>query len=124
MKLLTNEEVANKRGRQAEDNDQDVGDGEIHNEVVGNGAHARGAQHDGNDEAVADQAHQKDKDIGDTVDNGHGQRVAVEWIEAEVPVPVELFPAQHTVIVRSGGGGRDEARRGRRHVQQVGVVCG
>lgn len=86
--LLTHKDVADKRGGQTEDNDQDVGNGQVDNEVVGDSAHTRSTQDDGDDKAVADESDDEHHDVGHTVDNGHCQRVAIERIEAKVHTSV------------------------------------
>lgn len=58
--VLTDKDVAHKRGGQTEHDDQDISNSEVHNEEVGNSAHSRAAVHDGDHEAVTHQAHDED----------------------------------------------------------------
>jgi len=97
--LLTDKDVGGERGREAEDDDEDVGERQVDDEVVGDRPHSGRAEDDGDDEAVADEADGEDDQVGDAVDGRHGRRVAVH----------ELGPRGVRLV-------RRRRRRSRRHV--------
>lgn len=53
-------DIGDHRGRQANKNDEEVADGQVHDEYVSDGAHVRVLGHDDDDEQVADDADHED----------------------------------------------------------------
>lgn len=77
LRLLTDIDVGQQRGGQTEDEHQDVGHGQIDDEVVGDVAHARRPTDDGHHQQVADQSHQEHHGVREAVDGRHGGAVPV-----------------------------------------------
>lgn len=97
--------VVHQRRRHAEDANQQVTDGEVEDEQVGDGAHIFAAQHHEAHHAVAHHAHQENEQVGDGEDGSHGGLVEVEVDRGDVETGGSIF-------LRSRGVGRAGAVRG------------
>lgn len=75
---LTRDYVVHQRCWHAEDANQQVANGEVEDEQVGDRAHVFAAQDDETHHAVAQHAHQENEEVGDGEDGGHGGLVEVE----------------------------------------------
>ena len=74
---LTCDEVVHQRGGNAEDSYQQVADGQVEDEEVGDGAHATVPQHDEAHQDISHHAQQEDEEVGQDVARGDVQRVRV-----------------------------------------------
>lgn len=79
--ILTDEYVGKKSSRDAEDHDEDICDGEVDDEEVGDGPHAWSPEYNGNDQAIPDKPDDEDHKIRDTInrcqDRGMSVKVAL-----------------------------------------------
>lgn len=96
--ILTNENVWEESRRNAEDDDEDVGDGEVHDEEIGDGPHPRSAEDHGDHKAVADEADDEDEEVRDAVDGGQRRRVPVQVVRVLGPVPVGQIRVEFTRV--------------------------
>lgn len=78
--VLTDEDVAHQRGRQAENDHKHIGHRKIDDEKIGDGAHAGRPVYDGDDKTVADETDHEDDHIRHAVDRRHCHAVPVESI--------------------------------------------
>lgn len=108
--ILTDEDVAHQRSRQAEDNDEDVGHREIDDEEIGDGPHAGRSVYHSDNATIADQADHENDDIGHAVNRCHGHAVPVEPIGCVLDRRQVFAGVEQTVglVLHSG------ARTGRR----------
>lgn len=88
---LTCYDVVHQRGWHAKDADQQVADGKVEDEEVGDGAHVLAAQHDEAHHTVAHHAHQEDEQVGDGEDGSHRGFVEVEINIGDVLVHQRAF---------------------------------
>ena len=120
--VLTDKDVTHQRGRQAEDDDKDVGDREIDDEEVRDGPHPRRPIHHGYDETVADQADDEYQNVCDTVNRGHRHAVPVQSIgNLFASGEVHRFTGvqQSTVLLHR----RPRVRRDRLRYQVVQIIA-
>lgn len=83
MPPLTRDEVVHKGGGHAEDAHQQVADGQVEDEHVGDGAHAPVLEHDEADQGVAHHAEEEDEHVGHNEHGGHWGGVLVVGGEGE-----------------------------------------
>lgn len=76
--IYTCYDVVHQRGRHAKNADQQVTDGEIEDEQIGDGAHVPAAQHDEAHHSVSHHAHHKDQKVRDGEDCSHRRLMEVE----------------------------------------------
>lgn len=105
IETFTRYYVVHERRRHAEDANQQVADGEVEDEQIGDGAHIFAAQHHEAHHAVAHHAHEENEQVGDGEDGGHGGLVEVEVDVGDVVVGRRGF-------LRPRGVGRAGAVRG------------
>lgn len=98
--ILTCYDVVHQRRWHAKDANQQVTDGEVENEQVGDGAHVLAAQHDEAHHPVADHAHQEDEQVGRGEDRSHGGLVEVEVDICDVLVGQRVF--LQSWVIRGG----------------------
>ena len=98
--ILTCYDVVHQRRWHAKDANQQVTDGEIEDEQVGDGAHVLAAQHDEAHHPVADHAHQEDEQVGRGEHCGHGGLVEVEVNICDVLVGQRVFLQSR--VIRGG----------------------
>lgn len=90
-RTFTCDDVVQQRGRHAEDAHQQVADGKVQDEQVGDGAHVLTAEHDEAHHAVSHHAHHKDQQVGDGEDRSHRGFVEVEVHVGDILVDERLF---------------------------------
>lgn len=81
---LTCDEIVHKGGRHAEDAHQQVTDGQVENEYVGDSAHVPVLEHDETDQGVAHHAEEEDEHVGHDEHGCHWGGVLVVGEEGEV----------------------------------------
>ena len=75
MRRRTMEDARKERDGHDEDADEDVGDGQVGDEVVRHRPHLRVAVDDGDDEAIVDDADREDDDVGEGEEDDHRRRL-------------------------------------------------
>lgn len=76
MEVLTDEKVGQKGGRDAEDEDQDVGQSQIDYEEISYGSHPGRSEDNGHDATVADDAQDEDHTIRHAINSRYARRVS------------------------------------------------
>lgn len=87
--LLTRDEVVHQGSGHAEDAHQQVADGQVEDEHVGDRPHLAVLHHDKAHQDVADHAHEEDESVGQDEHGGHGGGVLVVCREGVV-LPQEV----------------------------------
>lgn len=105
MCLLTDIDVGQQRGGQAEHQHQYVGHGQVDDEIVGDVAHPGRPVHHGHDQQVAHQAHQEHHGVRETEDGRHGRAVPVpEFAGAAACATAAAAGVAVTVVAAVGHG--------------------
>lgn len=84
MPPLTSDEVVHERSGHAEDAHQQVADGQVEDEHVGDGAHVPVLEHDEADQGVAHHAEEEDEHVGHNEHGCHWGGVLVVGGEGEI----------------------------------------